>query len=39
MIGLRSREELGLSAAEMARHLGVNTSGITSAIERVEKNA
>ena len=39
MIGLRSREELGLSAAEMARHLGVNTSGITRAIERAERNA
>ncbi|MDA8104140.1 MAG: transposase [Nitrospiraceae bacterium] len=35
-IGLRSRAELGLSAAEIARHVGVNTSGITRAIERAE---
>jgi len=38
VIGLRSREELGLSAAEIARHVGVNTSGITRAIERVERH-
>jgi len=38
-IALRSREELGLSAAEIARHLGVNTSGITRAIERVEQRS
>jgi putative transposase len=37
VIGLRSREELGLSAAEIARHVGVNTSGITRAIERAER--
>ena len=36
-IGLRSREELGLPAAEIARHVGVNTSGITRAIERAER--
>ena len=33
-IAKRSREELGLGAAEIARHLGVNTSSITRAIER-----
>jgi len=38
-IALRSREELGLSAAEIARHLGVNTSGITRAIERIEQRS
>lgn len=38
-IGLRSREELGLSAAEIARHVGVNTSGITRAIERAESRS
>lgn len=38
VIGLRSREELGLSAAEIARHVGVNTSGITRAIERAERD-
>jgi hypothetical protein len=32
-------EELGLSAAEMARHLGVNTSSIVRALERVEREA
>lgn len=35
-IAYRSRVELGLSAAEMARHLGVNTSCITRAIARLE---
>jgi putative transposase len=38
VIGFRSREELGLSAAEIARHVGVNTSGITRAIERAERH-
>lgn len=38
-IALLGREELGLSAAEMARHLGVNTSSIVRAIERVEREA
>ena len=38
VIGSRSREELGLSAAEIARHVGVNTSGITRAIERAERH-
>lgn len=37
-IGLRGREELGLSAAEIARHVGVNTSGVTRAIERAERH-
>ncbi len=37
IIALRSRDELGLSAAEIARHVGVNTSGVTKAIERAEK--
>ncbi len=36
-IAYRSREELGLSAAEIARHSGVSTSGITKASERVVK--
>ncbi len=36
-IAYRSREELGLSAAEIARHTGVSTSGITRAIEKVVK--
>lgn len=37
VIAFRGREELGLNAAEMARHLGVNTSSITRAIDRLEK--
>jgi REP element-mobilizing transposase RayT len=36
-IAWRCREELGASAAEIARHLGVNTSSIVRSIERVEK--
>ncbi len=36
-VAYRSREELGLSAAEMARHTGVSTSGIASAIEKIVK--
>lgn len=36
-IACRSMEELGLTAAEIARHLGVNTSSITRAIERAER--
>ncbi len=36
VIALRGRDELGLSAAEIARHVGVNTSGVARAIERVE---
>lgn len=34
-IGLRGRDELGLSAAEMARFVGVGTSGMTRSIERI----
>jgi REP element-mobilizing transposase RayT len=34
-IAYRSREELGLSAAEIARHLGVNTSCIVRLIKRL----
>ena len=37
VIALRGRDELGLSAAEIARQVGVNTSGITKAIERAEQ--
>lgn len=36
-IACRSREELGLSAAEIARHLGVATPAITRALSRIEK--
>ena len=36
IIALRSRDELGLTAAEIARNVGVNTSAVTRAIERVE---
>jgi len=36
-IAYRCKEELGLSAAEVARHLGVNTSSITRAIQEVER--
>ena len=36
-IAYRSREEFGLSAAEIARHTGVSTSGITRTIEKVVK--
>jgi len=39
VIGLRSRQELGLSAAEIARHTGINTSGVTRAIERAERRS
>ena len=38
IITLRSRDELGHSAAEIARHVGVNTSAITRAIKRAEKH-
>ncbi|HDY71000.1 MAG TPA: hypothetical protein ENH50_04970 [Nitrospirae bacterium] len=37
LIAYRSIEELGLSTAEIARHLGVATSTVTRAIERGEK--
>lgn len=33
----RSLDELGLSMAEIARHLGVNTSSITRTIAKMEK--
>lgn len=36
-IAYRCREELGVSAAEIARHLGVNTSCIVRSIERAEQ--
>jgi REP element-mobilizing transposase RayT len=36
-IAYRCREELGVSAAEIARYLGVNTSCIVRAIDRVVK--
>jgi len=36
-IACRCREELGSSAAEIARYLGVNTSSIVRSIERMEK--
>jgi len=37
MIAVRCRCELGLSAAEIARHAGVNTSSIIRAIGRAER--
>mgnify|MGYP005845268895 FL=1 len=37
VIAYRCREELGESAAEIERHLGVNTSCIVRSIVRVEK--
>ena len=36
-IAMRGREELGLSAAAIARNVGVSTSAITKAIERMEQ--
>lgn len=39
VIAQRSSEELGLSGAEIARNLGVNTSSINRAIARVDKRA
>lgn len=36
-IAKRSLDELGLSMAEIARHLGVNTSSITRTIAKIEK--
>lgn len=38
-IACRSSEELGLSGAEIARHLGVNTSSVNRAIASVEESA
>ena len=34
VIAVRSKDELGLSGAEIARHLGVNTSSINRALAR-----
>ena len=39
MIARRSLDELGLSMAEIARHVGVNTSSITRTIAKIEKSA
>ncbi len=36
-VALRCARELGLSAAEIARHVGVNTSAVTRAIERARE--
>jgi DNA-directed RNA polymerase specialized sigma24 family protein len=36
-IALRCPRDLGLTAAEIARHLGVGTSAVTKAIERAGK--
>lgn len=38
LIACRGRSELGLSSAEIARHMGVATSSITRAIERLGEN-
>ena len=38
-IAARGRNELGLTAAVIARHVGVNTSAITRAIARHEEGA
>lgn len=38
VIAYRAKEELGFSGAEIARHLGVNTSSINRAITRLEEN-
>lgn len=39
LIAVRSRAELGLTAAAIARYVGVSTSAISRAIERQEENA
>jgi hypothetical protein len=36
-IAIRCREELGLSGAEIARHLRVNTASIHRALEMLKK--
>ncbi len=36
IIALRCREEVGCSGAEIARHLGVNTTSVNRAVERAE---
>ncbi|MBA4371925.1 MAG: hypothetical protein C0402_03580 [Thermodesulfovibrio sp.] len=38
LIALRCRDELGLSSAEIARHVGINTSSIIRSIERAERH-
>jgi hypothetical protein len=38
-IAVRGREELGLSAAAIAQQVGVSTSAITKAIERMEQDS
>ncbi|HWR57285.1 MAG TPA: HTH domain-containing protein [Thermodesulfovibrionales bacterium] len=38
-IAMRSRGELGLPAATIAREIGVSTSAITKAIERIEQDS
>jgi REP element-mobilizing transposase RayT len=37
LIALKCKEELGCSGAEIARHLGVNTTSINRAIEKAER--
>jgi len=37
MIAQKGRDELGLSLAEIARHVGVNTSSIRKAILKLEE--
>jgi len=39
LIGLRSRDELGLPPTEIARHVAINTSSIIRSIERAEKSS
>jgi chromosomal replication initiation ATPase DnaA len=39
LIALRSRDKLGLSSAEIARHVGVNTSSIIRSIEKAERRS
>lgn len=39
LIGLRCRDELGLTSAEIARHVGINTSSIIRSIERAERRS
>ncbi len=36
-IAYRSKEELGISGAEIARHLGVNTSSINRALAKMDE--
>ncbi|MBI5632326.1 MAG: hypothetical protein HZA15_02465 [Nitrospirae bacterium] len=38
-IALRGRDELGLTSAEIARHVGVNSSSISRTIDRAEKRS